>query len=275
MLCLVSLCGQPALNTRIVGGEEASPGSWPWMVSLHISRWPRCGGSLINDQWVLTVARCVYWYSPSSVTVYLGRQSQEGSNPNEVMRKVDQIISHPDYYNYNNDIALVKLSEPVSFTSYISPVCLAASDSTISTGVNTWITGWGDTENGDPLPSPKNLMEAEVEVVENSQCSFFWFSITDNMMCAESQDGGKGFCWGDYGGPLVSKQCDRWIQLGIANEHQGCSQNTYPGAYTRVSLYESWINSVISTTQPSFISFTSTDSCPPKREYLCFSSILM
>ncbi|XP_036004649.1 serine protease 27-like [Fundulus heteroclitus] len=173
----LSVCGQPALNTRIVGGEEASPGSWPWMVSLHIvdpwfSSEDRCGGSLINDQWVLTAARCVFTKinSPSDVTAYLGRQSQEGSNPNEVMRKVAQINFHPDYsfnnnlyyyyyyyhhghgngydYDNTNDIALVKLSEPVSFTSYISPVCLAASDSIISSGYNTWITGWGDTGDG-------------------------------------------------------------------------------------------------------------------------------
>ncbi|MED6240103.1 Serine protease 48 [Ataeniobius toweri] len=54
----LSVCGQPSFNTRIVGGDAAPPGSWPWQVSLHIFD-HICGGSLINDQWVLTAALCV------------------------------------------------------------------------------------------------------------------------------------------------------------------------------------------------------------------------
>ncbi|MED6282583.1 hypothetical protein CHARACLAT_033703, partial [Characodon lateralis] len=52
------VCGQPSLNTRIVGGDAAPPGRWPWQVSLHIFD-HFCGGSLINNQWVLTAAHCV------------------------------------------------------------------------------------------------------------------------------------------------------------------------------------------------------------------------
>ncbi|XP_061568161.1 transmembrane protease serine 9-like [Cololabis saira] len=261
----LSDCGQPALNTRIVGGQAAPAGSWPWQVSLHTSA-HICGGSLINNQWVLTAAHCVNGRSPSQITVYLGRQSQEGLNPNEVSRSVTQIIIHPGYDSdtFDNDISLLKLSSSVTFSNYISPVCLAASGSTFFSGVDTWITGWGTIGSGVDLPSPKNLMEVEVPVVGNRQCkcSYGVNQITDNMMCAGLEEGGKDSCQGDSGGPLVSKQGSRWIQGGIVSFGIGCAQPNFPGVYARVSQYETWIKNQISSSQPGFISFTSngTDS---------------
>ncbi|XP_038158952.1 transmembrane protease serine 9-like [Cyprinodon tularosa] len=262
------VCGRPSLNTRIVGGEAAPPGSWPWQVSLHTFSSHICGGSLINDQWVLTAAHCVQSLSmsPSFVTVYLGRQSQEGSNPNEVIRIVSQINIHPEYnfLNDNNDIALLRLSEPVNFTDYISPVCLAAPKSTFYSGVDSWVTGWGTIGSGVPLPSPKNLMEVTVPVVGNRQCkcNYGESRITENMMCAGLTEGGKDSCQGDSGGPMVSKQGDRWIQAGIVSFGIGCARPEFPGVYARVSQYETWINSLIRINQPGFITFTSegTDS---------------
>lgn len=82
--------------------------------------------------------------------MYLGRQSQEGSNPNEVSLKVVQIINHPDYSSatQDNDIALLQLNSTVSFTKYILPVCLAASDSVFNNGTDSWVTGWGNIRSG-------------------------------------------------------------------------------------------------------------------------------
>lgn len=88
--------------------------------------------------------------NPNGLVVYLGRQSQQGSNPNEVSRTVTQIINHPNYsaVTNNNDISLLKLSSPVTFTNFIMPVCLAASDSTIYAGTGAWVTGWGNIGSG-------------------------------------------------------------------------------------------------------------------------------
>lgn len=81
----------------------------------------------------------------SDVTVFLGRQQQQGTNPNEVSRSVTQIINHPDYNDqtFDNDISLLKLSSSVAFTNFILPVCLAAADSTFHNGTDSWVTGWG------------------------------------------------------------------------------------------------------------------------------------
>ncbi|XP_006811034.1 serine protease 27, partial [Neolamprologus brichardi] len=138
-------CGQAPLNTRIVGGQVAPVGSWPWQVSLQRSGSHFCGGSLINSQWVLTAAHCFQTITATGLTVNLGRQSLQGSNPNAESRTVTKIINHPNYNSvtFNNDICLLQLSSPVTFNNYISPVCLAASNSTFYSGVNSWVTGWG------------------------------------------------------------------------------------------------------------------------------------
>ncbi|XP_058510114.1 transmembrane protease serine 9-like [Solea solea] len=257
-VCLV--CGRPWLNSRIVGGDDALPGSWPWQVSLNLNGFLQCGGSLINNQWVLTTTSCLT-SGTSGLVVYLGRQSQEGSNPHEESRTVVHIIIHPSYdsRSNNNDIALLKLSSPVNFTSYILPVCLAASDSTFHNGTDAWVTGWGNKALGEPLPSPQNLTEVQVPVVGNRQCqcSYGRSSITENMMCAGPQAGGKGTCHGDGGGPLVSKQNGTWIQAGITSFGLGCALPNFPDVYTRVSQYQSWINSHVTDSPPGFITFNS------------------
>uniref|UniRef100_A0A3Q3JN45 Peptidase S1 domain-containing protein n=1 Tax=Monopterus albus TaxID=43700 RepID=A0A3Q3JN45_MONAL len=184
----------------------------------------------------------------------------------EVNRMVTQIISHPNYNanTQDNDICLLKLSSPVSFTDYILPVCLAASGSTFYNGTDTWVTGWGNIGSGVSLPSPQNLMEVEVPVVGNRQCNCNYGvgHITDNMMCAGLSAGGKDSCQGDSGGPLVSKQSSRWILAGVVSWGEGCAQPNLPGVYTRVSQYENWITSQVTGDQPGFITFTSngTDS---------------
>ncbi|KAM9425864.1 serine protease 27-like [Pholidichthys leucotaenia] len=217
----LNVCGVTPLSTRIVGGDDATPGSWPWQVSLQIKGIHICGGSLINKAWVMSSVHCFLELEHYTWHAFLGLQNLLGQNPNRVFRIVDQIILHPNYNNYSsdNDIALVRLSSPVEFTEYIRPVCLAERDSVFNSGTKSWVTGWGEVKEGEFLPFPETLQEVEVQVMGIRQCKCLTGDklLTENMICAGFLEGGKDACQGDSGGPLMSKQESIWIQFGIVS----------------------------------------------------------
>ncbi|XP_059181311.1 chymotrypsin-like protease CTRL-1 [Centropristis striata] len=261
-------CGMAPLNTkgvtRIVGGENATAGSWPWMVSMHIgfAALHICGGTLISDQWVLTAAQCIILNFPNVWLLYFGRETQSGPNVHEVNRTVSRIIIHPGYNSttFDNDIALMKLSSPVTFTNFIRPVCLASNSSQFHNSTPCWSSGWGRTARDQP-PS-NSLQDVEIPVVGNNQCDCSYRSIlnllkiNERMICAGTEN--KGICQGDGGGPLQCKQNSNWIQAGITAFTVPCAVANFPAGYARVSEFQSWIMDQVGGANVSFVTYNST-----------------
>ncbi|XP_076851792.1 transmembrane protease serine 9-like isoform X2 [Brachyhypopomus gauderio] len=254
------LCGVASLNNKTVGGDTATAGSWPWVVSLRADNGHFCSGSLINSGWVLTSALCGLSCPDSGVTVYLGTESLNGNNTNQVSRTVIKVIINPnfDYVTQENNLALLQLSYTVTFTPYITPVCLAAYSSTFFNGTLSWVTGWGIIASGVSLPSSGNLQEVQVPIIGNKQCfCLYGGRITGNMICAGALSKGKYSCQNDSGGPLVVTHGSIWIQAGIVG-YDACNQGNFPGVYTRVSQYQPWINQVITSNQPGYVTYMSS-----------------
>ena len=239
----------------IIGGREATPGAWPWQVGL-INRMNEntflgqfCGGTLIAEDWVLTAAHCVDGVEGSLVDVLVGahRLSDTGTRV-----AAAEAYVHPGYdpYYLDNDLALLRLSVPVTQTpiSLFRPI----SGTDEYDYMRATVIGWGQSsvDYWSGTPYPDALREVSLPVVSHEQCAASYYSgITDNMICAGYEPLTKGACYGDSGGPLMVQKSDGvWQQIGIVSfGPYGCV--TYYGAgydvFTRVSRYTSWIDGCI------------------------------
>ncbi len=242
-------------QARIVGGTAAASGAWPWQVKLSISingSTYLCGGSLLSNRWVVTAAHCIdnagTTVSASSVTVRAGSINKDSGGE---LVGVTRVIKHASYTSstYNNDIALLELSSAVTLSSTANVVAplLATQEATLAaTNTLATVTGWGTTSSGGSTSSV--LMQVQVPVLTSSYCasaSAYGSQITTNMICAGYiTGGGKDSCQGDSGGPLVVPNGQGGYALaGVVSWGNGCALPNYPGVYTRVANYTSWLES--------------------------------
>ncbi|XP_027030587.1 ST14 transmembrane serine protease matriptase a isoform X2 [Tachysurus fulvidraco] len=244
------VCGvQPFKTSRIVGGQDATEGEWPWQVSLHIKNSLHvCGASIISEKWLVTAAHCVQdepkirLSQPESWEVYLGLYKQNQLNKAE-KRYLKRIIAHPNYneYTFDYDIALMELDTPVNFKETIRPICLPSSSYVFPVGKAVWITGWGATREGGSGASL--LQKAEVRIINSTVCdSLMNGQITSRMTCAGVLAGGVDACQGDSGGPMSSSNVvGRVFLAGVVSWGDGCARRNKPGIYTTVPKFRAWI----------------------------------
>ncbi|ODM93294.1 Trypsin-2 [Orchesella cincta] len=218
-------------DTKIVNGEPVPIEELPWTVALLRRNWlglvndrPYCGGSLINNQYILTASHCVDGMSARGIVVSLHDEdvtsnSETASGSQRI--DVDKIIMHPQYSRrtIDNDIALLKLAKPVTLDNVIIPVCLPANNDHSFENFTATAAGWGATKESG---STSNILrKVDVPVISNEVCNTqtkYKGKITDNMLCAGYvEQGGSDSCQGDSGGPLTIMNGERITLIGVVS----------------------------------------------------------
>ncbi|OCT84218.1 hypothetical protein XELAEV_18022360mg [Xenopus laevis] len=233
-------CGSPAINpvlsgfARIVNGENAVPGSWPWQVSLQDSTgFHFCGGSLISDLWVVTAAHCGVTTYHHVIIGEFDRSFPAEPIQTKTIAKGKLQYKHPSYNSFTiaNDITLLKLSIPDSFSNTISTVCVATSEDVFNSGERSRLT-------------QNKLQQVALPLLSNTECQRYWGSkILSTMVCAGAT--GASSCMGDSGGPLVCQRNGAWVLAGIVSWGSSTCSPSSPGVYALVSTLRSWMDQTI------------------------------
>ncbi|EDV42854.1 uncharacterized protein Dana_GF18202 [Drosophila ananassae] len=269
-------CGDNFEN-RVVGGVETGKREFPWMALIEYTKpgnikGHHCGGSLINNRYVLTAAHCVAaipsdWQltgvrlgdwdtrtNPDCTTEFNGR---EDCNDPYVDIAVSERIPHPQYpgnaRDQLHDIALLRLRDEVKYSDFISPVCLPSLPSQrdqMFLGRKAVVAGWGRTET-NATSSVK--LKAELDPVSTRSCNERYASqrrtVTTNQLCAGGVEGVDS-CRGDSGGPLLLEDyyegnSNYYIAGVVSYGPTPCGLKGWPGVYTRVAAYIDFIENNI------------------------------
>ncbi|XP_037809759.1 collagenase-like [Lucilia sericata] len=236
-------------NEAIVSGWQAAEGQFPWHVILRRDAGDQllCGASLISDKWVLTCAHCLE--EEDSVLVVFGSIQLSNSDVNMTSTKL-YIYPHYDEENLINDMGLVELPTPVTFSNNIQAITLVTAEEEALKnhfiGAKAIISGFGWISD---MANMNNewLLWTSVDVIDNSICAHVYNEeIEDSIICAQGPNGTyQSPCDGDSGGALVWKnEANNFVQIGIYSFSKKNNCSRFPSGYTRVSSYLDYIHNI-------------------------------
>ncbi|KAJ8683976.1 hypothetical protein QAD02_019768 [Eretmocerus hayati] len=231
------------LKPRIVNGTKVKIGEIPFQVSLQAKGQHFCGGAILNKNYVITAAHCVYGRDFHIMRVVVGTVNV--TVPGQIHTPVEVTV-HRDYKPSSlklNDIALMKVEPELIFSDAVQPVLLPDYDVKIPTETQVVVSGWGKL-GGAAKEQSEILLKARIRVADQNYCRDVLkekgYEIHSTQICAYDPTYRRGHCRGDSGGPLTANG----ILVGIvswSSKDPYCASTKYPGVYTRVSEFIKWI----------------------------------
>ncbi|XP_071107184.1 trypsin-like [Haliotis cracherodii] len=240
-----------AVRKRIVGGQIATPHSFPWMVALEYRGVFACAGSLLkgsSKRWfILTAAHCLHGTVVTDWKIRLGAHDLSTSEQSTELIDVKAMMSHPLFKptTLEHDSGLMELVRaPRIGRSEINFGCVSGNETVA--GEICYVIGWGTTSE-ESAPSDM-LQVVEKPVMSKAACRNIYGSNDfheSSMICAGFPEGGKDPCKNDSGGPLMCYRNGRMEIIGTVSWGFGCGQPNSPAVYASATSARQWIVATI------------------------------
>jgi len=265
ILMILSLALAAALSAKtsevqplFIGGENAVPGEFPYMVSMQLWIFGQaahfCGGIIIGSIWVLTGAFCITNLpNLGFIEAWAGRHNLAlFSEPGQSQHSVITRFIHPGFNivfgrNDPHDLALIRTVSAIPITDRIRPIALPASNSPVPNGPFTFPT-WAGIGIGATLLQKATLFSIPLGVCQDSirDLNFQGNIFNDTNFCTGPLNGQVSVCAGSSGGPMIQGVAPNEVLVGMASWGvTPCGTNGAPsGVFTRLSAYNDWITSV-------------------------------
>ncbi|XP_055619551.1 fibrinolytic enzyme, isozyme C-like [Toxorhynchites rutilus septentrionalis] len=234
-------------SSRITGGTFVSPSDIPWVVGVFSHGGTIghsfCGGVLVSNRTVLTVAACVQGKDTLTVALNASNMMNVGT-----LISVSRVLVHPNYSwllgRANIAILTLERDAPVDGLT-IQPVHLPRRADAGKDFVG-WVattSGWGNLGNRDnSKPPTQYLRMARDTVTSNLLCQLSYTWIRGSHICVATGNGGP--CNGDEGAPVTVQEGGRTTLVGLHSFHYsgigGCSRGR-SAVHTRITTYLDWI----------------------------------
>jgi secreted trypsin-like serine protease len=179
--------------------------------------------------------------NPGILRIVAGLHQRLNTNTGRTqIRSASRIFVHEQYSTQSlaNDIAIIRLCQPVTLNDYVNVACLPGPDPQESESVT--VIGWGSIYSGSPLPNALRQVTMKVTNNEAKQAYRGQFNAQRQIGAGIPYVGGKDSCQGDSGGPLMYNN-GQWYLSGVVSFGHDCAGAGAPGVYTRVSAYLNWI----------------------------------
>lgn len=221
---------------RIIGGQTARPRQFPHQVSIQYYNSHACGGSILNEYWILTAAHCIVPSMADGLLVKAGSSNLRNANTYEI----SLMISHEKYLDAesHNDIGLLRTRKPIQFNAFVQPIPLRSS--AVGAGESAVTSGWGRQVIDGPAADVLQFLQ--FKTLSNEECrnrmpEEYRTSIYEDSLCVVQGVANRGVCDGDSGGSLIINGALVGVTAWIT-EYCG---SVYPDVYTRVSVHVDWI----------------------------------